>query len=116
MSVPMRTLAAADPYPFAGQQLPCFIGGEFTRAARSFDNVSPVDGRVLATVSEADGAAVERAVHAARAALAGPWGRMSAAERVALLRRVAERIEQRFAEFVSAEIADTGKTLKQTTA
>jgi aminomuconate-semialdehyde/2-hydroxymuconate-6-semialdehyde dehydrogenase len=115
MSVPMRTLAAADPYPFAGQQLPCYIGGEFTREGRAFENVSPVDGRVIATVTEADAAAVDRAVRAARAALSGPWGRMSAAERVALLRRVAERIEQRFAEFVAAEIADTGKTLKQTT-
>ena len=35
------------------------------------------------------------------------------AERCALLRRVADCIEQRFAEFVSAEIADTGKTLAQ---
>ncbi len=48
-----------------------------------------------------------------RAALRGPWGRMSVAERAALLRKVAERIEQRFEEFLSAEIADTGKTLKQ---
>jgi aminomuconate-semialdehyde/2-hydroxymuconate-6-semialdehyde dehydrogenase len=38
---------------------------------------------------------------------------MSVAERAALLRKVAERIEQRFEEFLSAEIADTGKTLKQ---
>ena len=88
MSVPMRTLAAADPYPFAGQQLPCYIGGEFTRQARAFENVSPVNGRVIATVSEADAAAVDRAVRAARAALLGPWGRMSTAERVALLRKV----------------------------
>ncbi len=37
-------------------------------------------------------------------------------ERAALLRRVAERIEQRFAEFLSAEIADTGKTARQAAA
>src|SRR5262249_31588992 len=42
-----------------------------------------------------------------------PWGRMSGAERATLLRKVAARIEERFAEFLSAEIADTGKTQRQ---
>jgi aminomuconate-semialdehyde/2-hydroxymuconate-6-semialdehyde dehydrogenase len=109
----MRTLTAADSYPLTARQLPCFIGGEFISDGRPFDNVSPVTGRVLCSVTEADAALVDRAVLAARAALRGPWGRMSVAERAALLRKVAERIEQRFEEFLSAEIADTGKTLKQ---
>ncbi|HEV2227999.1 MAG TPA: 2-hydroxymuconic semialdehyde dehydrogenase [Steroidobacteraceae bacterium] len=109
----MRSPPPADPYPFLGQQLPCLIAGEFVRAERSFPNVSPVNGRVLATVSEADASLVDRAVQAARAALKGPWARLSVQERCALLRKVAERIEQRFAEFVSAEIADTGKTHAQ---
>jgi aminomuconate-semialdehyde/2-hydroxymuconate-6-semialdehyde dehydrogenase len=109
----MRTLTAADSYPITARQLPCFIGGEFISDGRPFDNVSPVTGRVLCSVTEADAALVDRAVLAARAALRGPWGRMSVAERAALLRKVAERIEQRFEEFLSAEIADTGKTLKQ---
>ena len=95
------------------QQLPCLIEGELVRTARSFENLSPVDGSVICTVSEADAALVDHAVQAARRALRGPWGRMSTAERCALLRKVAERIEQRSAEFVSAEIADTGKTLQQ---
>jgi aminomuconate-semialdehyde/2-hydroxymuconate-6-semialdehyde dehydrogenase len=56
---------------------------------------------------------VDRAVQAARAALRGPWSRLTLSERCALLRRIADRIEQRFAEFVSAEVADTGKTLAQ---
>jgi aminomuconate-semialdehyde/2-hydroxymuconate-6-semialdehyde dehydrogenase len=101
------------PYPLAGQKLPCFIGGEFISEGTAFENVSPVDGAVLATVTEADAALVARAVAAARAALRGPWGRMALAERAALLRKVAERIEQRFAQFLSAEIADTGKTHQQ---
>jgi len=101
------------PYPFASQQLPNYLGGEFRTAGATFENVSPVDGRVLATVTEAGAAEVGRAVEAARAALRGPWGRLSTAERAALLRRVAERIEQRFPEFLAAEIADTGKTQRQ---
>ena len=101
------------PYPLAGQKLPCFIGGEFITEGAAFENVSPVDGAVLSSVTEAGAELVGRAVSAARAALRGPWGRMAVAERAALLRRVAERIEQRFAEFLSAEIADTGKTHRQ---
>ena len=109
----MRSPTPADQYPFIGQQLPCFIDGEFVATERSFPNVSPVNGRVISTVSEADAALVDRAVQAARAALRGPWARLAMQERCALLRKVADRIEQRFAEFVSAEIADTGKTLTQ---
>ena len=109
----MRTPSPGDPYPYAGTQLPCLIGGELTRGRSSFDNINPVNGRVLCRVTEADAATVDRAVAAARQALRGPWGRLSTAERCALLRKVADRIEARFAEFVSAEIADTGKTLTQ---
>ena len=109
----MRRSSPSDAYPYAGMQLPCLIGGEFTRGGRSFDNINPVNGRPLCRVTEADAAMVDRAVAAARAALRGPWGRLSSAERCALLRKVADRIEARFAEFVSAEIADTGKTLTQ---
>jgi aminomuconate-semialdehyde/2-hydroxymuconate-6-semialdehyde dehydrogenase len=112
-STKMRMPTAADPYPFAGAQLPCLIGGEIIRDGRSFENTNPVNGRLNCTVTEADAALVDRAVRAARAALSGPWGRLATAERCALLRKVAERIEQRFADFVSAEIADTGKTLRQ---
>src|ERR1700756_4224931 len=106
-------LTQAYPYPFAGRQLPCLVGGEFVSHGRTFQNISPVNGAVLATVTEADAALVDRAVRSARAALRGPWARLTTAERCALLRNVAERIEQRFADFVSAEIADTGKTLRQ---
>ncbi|HYM26668.1 MAG TPA: aldehyde dehydrogenase family protein, partial [Steroidobacteraceae bacterium] len=112
----MRPPTAADPYPFAGTQLPCLVGGEFIRTRDAFQNLSPVDGTTLCTVSEADAVLVDRAVQAARAALQGPWGRTSLPERCALLRKVAERIEARFTEFVSAKIADTGKTLAQASA
>ncbi len=109
----MRTPSEPYPYPFTAQQLPCLVDGELVRTGRTFANVSPVNGAVLSTVTEADASLVDRAVEAARRALRGPWARLSTPERCALLRRVAERIEQRFDEFVSAEIADTGKTLAQ---
>ena len=52
---------------------------------------------------------MDAAVAAARAALRGPWGRMSEQERAAVLRRVADELERRFDDLVAAEVADTGK-------
>jgi len=86
----MRPPTPSHPYPFAGARLPCLIGGEFTRSGRSFENTNPVNGRILCTVTEADAALVDRAVQAARAALRGPWGRMTTPERCALLRKIAK--------------------------
>jgi len=90
-----------------------YIDGEFVASAERFANVSPVDGRVLGEVCEADGDMVNRAVLAARAAQAGTWGRTSAGERADALLRIASGIERRFEEFVAAEVADTGRSVKQ---
>ena len=91
-----------------------FVGGSFVEPdSACFDKISPVDGSLVARVHEADAGLVDRAVLAARAALDGPWGAMPVGARTALLRRAADRIEQRFEEFVAAESADTGKPLPQ---
>ena len=88
-----------------------FVGGEFAEpdTGSLFDDIDPATGEVAARVHEADAALVDRAVRSARAALAGPWHSWTTNERTALLRRTADRIEQRFEEFVAAEVRDTGK-------
>jgi aminomuconate-semialdehyde/2-hydroxymuconate-6-semialdehyde dehydrogenase len=88
-----------------------FIGGEFVaaRAGKTFENRSPVDGRLIGTVSEAGAEEVDAAVQAARAAMHGPWGTMDIAKRSELLYAVADEINRRFDEFLHAEVADTGK-------
>ena len=68
----MRMPTASDPIPLAGTQLPCLIDGAFIRGSRSFENINPVNGSVICTVSEADAEQVDRAVQAARRALRGP--------------------------------------------
>lgn len=93
--------------------MPCYVDGQFVTAGAAFDNINPVNGRIIATVAQADRATVDQAVTAARSALSGPWARMSLQERCGLLKKVADRIDERFADFVAAEIADTGKTLQQ---
>ena len=75
---------------------------------RTFEKRSPLDNSVIASVSEASRADVDRAVLAAKRALEGPWKKMTIAERVALLERVADEMTRRFEDFVAAEIADTG--------
>jgi aminomuconate-semialdehyde/2-hydroxymuconate-6-semialdehyde dehydrogenase len=90
-----------------------FVGGEFVRTKSHFPNVNPVDGSTVCSVSEADSALVDAAVRAARSALHSEWGKTSTGERSALLHEVANGIEQRFDDFVRAEIADTGKPLSQ---
>jgi len=57
---------------------------------------------VIAKVHEAGQAEVDEAVAAARAALKGPWGRMTVEQRVERLYAVADGINRRFDEFLAA--------------
>lgn len=91
------------------------INGQFVDSKSNFANRNPATGKIICRVAEADKTAVDSAVDAARQALRGPWGGMRPAERVKCLRRIADAIEERFDDFVAAEIADTGKPLSQAT-
>jgi aminomuconate-semialdehyde/2-hydroxymuconate-6-semialdehyde dehydrogenase len=94
--------------------LRAFVDGGYAECSGGgWENISPVDGSVRSRVQESDAALVDRAVRAARGALDGAWGRATVAERAALLRRVADRLEARSEEFVTAESGDTGKPLAQ---
>jgi aminomuconate-semialdehyde/2-hydroxymuconate-6-semialdehyde dehydrogenase len=90
-----------------------FIDGEFVDSAESFANLSPIDGQELSRVAEADSAAVDAAVKAARRAQEGPWRRLSATQRAEWLHRIADGIQARFDDFVAAEVADTGRPIAQ---
>jgi aminomuconate-semialdehyde/2-hydroxymuconate-6-semialdehyde dehydrogenase len=79
------------------------------RAARASPIVDPATGKTIGVVFEADRSDIAAAVEAARAALTGPWGKMTAAERARLLVRIADEIDRHADEFLAAEIADTGK-------
>lgn len=89
--------------------VPHFIHGEFVLSSARFNKYCPSDGKLLGEICEAGEAEVDAAVRAARAALKGPWGKLSVDERAALLHRVADGITRRFDEFVAAEMADTGQ-------
>src|SRR6185312_12437343 len=89
-----------------------YVGGHWqdSPAASTFDVIDPVTEHRLATVTEADEAAVDRAVVAARDALDdGAWGRMDGASRGQLLHRLAQLIEERVDDFADLESLDVGK-------
>lgn len=86
-----------------------FINGEYRNSRNKFRNINPANGEDVSEVYEASREMVEEAVSAARAALAGPWARTSVTDRIAILRRVADAIEENTDLLLEAEIADTGK-------
>ncbi len=88
-----------------------FINGEYCtgRSGNSFTNISPVDGSIISVVNEASKADVDAAVKAAKDALNGPWGTMPLAERLKLVTAIVGGIQNRFDDFLEAEVADTGK-------
>jgi aminomuconate-semialdehyde/2-hydroxymuconate-6-semialdehyde dehydrogenase len=88
-----------------------FINGKYCESSggKTFDNINPCTGASNGTVHEATREDIDAAVRAARAALEGPWGKMSVEQRSAILHAVADGIDRRFDEFLAAECADTGK-------
>jgi 5-carboxymethyl-2-hydroxymuconic-semialdehyde dehydrogenase len=98
---------------FRDQPLGHFIAGKAERGSSRelFDNVSPVDSRVLNQVASGD----ERDVHAAATAAqqAFPaWRAKTGDERRAILHKVADLIESRREEIAFVECMDTGQALR----
>jgi len=92
-----------------------FIGGEWLPPVngRYFDNLSPVDGRLLCRIPRSDAADIEAALDAAHAAK-DKWGATSPAERAAILNRIAQRIDDNLQLLATAETWDNGKPIRET--
>lgn len=88
-----------------------FINGEFCASAsgKNFPNYNPATGEQIGIVHDGGEEEVDQSVKAARAALKGEWGGLTVNERSELLCKVADRISERFDEFLKAECLDTGK-------
>ncbi|WP_132745798.1 aldehyde dehydrogenase family protein [Scopulibacillus darangshiensis] len=93
-----------------------YINGEFVESVsgRTFKTYNPVNGEVLATVSEAIDEDVNKAVNAARKAFDdGPWPKMDAAERGRLLYKLADLIEEHKEELAQLDTLDNGKPITE---
>ena len=68
-----------------------FINGEFVTntSGKTFENRNPVDNSLLGRVHEAGQPEVDAAVKAAKAAMQGPWGKMTQGERFKMVDKVA---------------------------
>ena len=94
------------------------IGGVWRPAAagREMAMNSPIDGAPFAAIAESGPEDVDAAIAAARAALAGEWGYLTAAERGRLMLRLARRIEAEAEALARLETRDNGKPIAQSRA
>ncbi|HET9186591.1 MAG TPA: aldehyde dehydrogenase family protein [Acidothermaceae bacterium] len=92
-----------------------FIDGEFVDPVdgEPFKTVNPASEEVLAQVSAAGPADVDRAVAAARRAFDTTWSRMPGRERAKYLFRIARVIQERARELAVLESLDNGKPIKE---
>lgn len=88
-----------------------WIGGRRRASAATFDDISPIDGAVIAQVSAGSTIEVEAAVSAARAAFPA-WAATPATERSAILHRVADGIEARLEDLAQVETRDNGSLVR----
>jgi gamma-glutamyl-gamma-aminobutyraldehyde dehydrogenase len=95
-----------------------FIDGEYRDAngGRTFDCLSPIDGKLLAKVADSGAADVDAAVAAARRAFdSGVWSGLNPRQRKAVLLRWAASIREHMDELALLETLDAGKPIADTT-
>lgn len=90
------------------------IGGRWLDApAGSIPVINPSDGEEFTRIANGRANDIDTAVRAARAALDGPWGRMTALERGRLLLKLSRAVQDDAEVLAKLEAMDTGKPLKQ---
>jgi aldehyde dehydrogenase (NAD+) len=99
----------------ASEQKLLFVNNAW-RPAQSgdvMDVINPATEEVIAQVASAGAADLDAAVSAARAALDGPWARLSARERGRLVRRLGDRLMERADEVARLETLHNGKPISE---
>jgi acyl-CoA reductase-like NAD-dependent aldehyde dehydrogenase len=96
-----------------GREYGLFIDGQLAEPASNDvrEIVEPATGESLARAAMAGEEDVDRAVDAARAALAGPWGKTPATERSRLLHALADALVANRKELAELEARNVGKAI-----
>ena len=92
-----------------------FIDGDFVEASdgSTFDNVNPATGETIGSIARGTCADVDHAVaSAATAWRAGVWSRMAPRERMTILYRYAELLDQHAGELALLDVLDVGRPVK----
>ncbi len=94
-----------------------FIGGKWVDPVdgQYFDNISPVNGKVLCQIPRSNEKDIELALDAAHAAK-DAWAATSVTERSSLLYKIAQVMEDNLSLLAEAETWDNGKPIRETTA
>src|ERR1700709_370817 len=89
------------------------IGGEARRArsGETFDAVDPATGETIARVPKGDAEDVAAAVAAAEAALPA-WRSASPLERAAVVRQIADVVEEHAEELAMLDVVDNGSPVR----
>ena len=101
------------------RQTQCFIGGKWVPSAsgKTFETIHPATEEVICEVAEGDKEDVDAAVDAAREAFDnGPWSKMDARDRGALMYKLADLIEEEADELAALETLDNGKPISDSRA
>jgi betaine-aldehyde dehydrogenase len=96
--------------------VPMYVDGRWKLAddGGTRDLINPSNGTTIATVAEGSQSDAELAIRAARRAFdEGPWGSTTAADRAALLFKVADAIDAHREEFVRIDTLNNGKPLRE---
>jgi aldehyde dehydrogenase (NAD+) len=90
-----------------------FIGGQWlaARDERTLPVVSPADGEAFERIACGGAHEIGLAVKAARGALSGAWGRLSATERGRLMGKIGQALLDHHDELSQLEARDTGKPM-----
>jgi betaine-aldehyde dehydrogenase/5-carboxymethyl-2-hydroxymuconic-semialdehyde dehydrogenase len=88
-----------------------YIGGRRVESPRRFEDISPIDGSVLAEVSRAGAVEVDQAVRAAHAAFP-EWAALGPAGRAPYLHRLADLIDAHVEQLAAVECADMAMLLR----
>jgi acyl-CoA reductase-like NAD-dependent aldehyde dehydrogenase len=104
---PAARASAAGPHGhlIGGQRVPSADG-------RTFVSVDPSTGKPIAVVSQGGREDVDRAVGAARSALEGAWGQLTAPQRERQMLELARLMEEHAGELAELEALDNGKPVK----
>ncbi|MDA8386444.1 MAG: aldehyde dehydrogenase family protein, partial [Actinomycetota bacterium] len=88
-----------------------FIDGRRLPSESTFQDISPIDGSVIAEVARGGRHEAYLAVGAAKAAFER-WRKVSPKERAAYLHRIADLVEERIEVLAAVETADNGALLR----
>ncbi|MDN5917831.1 MAG: aldehyde dehydrogenase [Pseudonocardia sp.] len=84
-----------------------------SESGRTYESFDPYTGEPWARAADGTAADVDRAVAAARAALDGPWGALTAPARGELLRRLGTLIARDADRLAELEVRDGGKLMRE---